>query len=136
MSSPIRRRSSFDAHHTGLENLLPAERQQLTRQARSARCRVGNFLHVTSTRIALLEISEQQRAVAHDDSEQVVEIMRNATRQLSDCVHLLRLRQLLLEPHLTGEVAYRVDQHAGRESRSIDIEHPAAIEVSHAGFLL
>jgi hypothetical protein len=42
----------------------------------------------------------QQRGMAEDDREDVVEIMRHAAGQLADGLHFLRLAQLLLQPFM------------------------------------
>ena len=49
-------------------------------------------------------VVEQQRGVAVDHREQVVEVVGDAARQLSDRLHLLRLPDLLAEPALFGDV--------------------------------
>jgi hypothetical protein len=69
--------------------LHAAEREQLSRE----RCRTvrGFFdlIGVASNRIIGLQAIEHQVAVALDDCEQVVEIMRDATSQASDSFHFL-----------------------------------------------
>ena len=42
--------------------------------------------------------SSEQLAVAEDDGEQVVEVVRDAAGEPADRLHLLRLAELLLEP--------------------------------------
>ena len=44
----------------------------------------------------------QQRGVAVNDGENVVEIVRDAAGELADGLHFLRLAQLLLQPFLGG----------------------------------
>jgi hypothetical protein len=52
----------------------------------------------------------EQRGMAVDDGQNVVEIMRHTAGQLADGVHLLRLPELLLEPFLVGHVAEQPQQ--------------------------
>ena len=43
--------------------------------------------------------------VAHDYGEQVVEIVSHSARQAADCVHLLHLQKLRLQPQALGQIA-------------------------------
>ena len=54
----------------------------------------------------------QQRDVAHHDSQQIVKIVCNTARQLSDRLHLLRLPQLLLVSFQFGDVPQGLDYAA------------------------
>jgi hypothetical protein len=42
------------------------------------------------------ELVDDERAVAQDDGEKVVEVVRDAARELADRLHLLGLAELLL----------------------------------------
>ena len=50
-------------------------------------------------------LGAEQRRVAGDDRQQVVEVVRDAAREAPDRLHALRLLQLLLEAPLLGDVA-------------------------------
>ena len=52
---------------------------------------------VGAHRIALLQVRGEQLAVAEDDRQEVVEVVRDARRQLPDGVHLAGLPHLRLE---------------------------------------
>src|SRR5208282_5210462 len=57
-----------------------------------------------------------QIAIAQDDAQDVVEIMRHAAGQLADRLHLLRLAELRLELHFARHVAldgHVIDNRAG-----------------------
>ena len=47
---------------------------------------------------------QQEFAIADDDGEQIVEVVRHAARQLADRLHLLRLREFGLQRLLLGDV--------------------------------
>ena len=64
-----------------LDDLLPAEREQLSRQRRGARAGLLNLDDVRQPRIAGVGISEEHFAVAEDDGEQVVEVVRHGARE-------------------------------------------------------
>src|SRR2546426_476937 len=56
-------------------------------------------------RVARWKIPEEELRVAEDGGEQVVEIVGDATRELTDGFHLLRLPELLFEMPLFADVA-------------------------------
>ncbi len=61
----------------------------------------------------------EQRGVSLDDGENVVEIMRDASGELADGFHLLRLPQLLLQLPLHRDVAKQT-QHQQRPLMELD----------------
>ncbi len=94
-----------------LQHLLPAERQQLPREADGARSAAFQDLgEQLAVRIAGVEAIEHQLAVAVDHREQVVEVVRDAAGQPADRFHLLRLTELLLQPLQLRHVARHADQ--------------------------
>ena len=86
-----------EAQHADGENLLAAERQQLAREAGGALGRVADLLHVAEARIRLGQALRDEAGEAEDCRQQVVEIVGDASGQLADRLHLLRLAQLILE---------------------------------------
>ena len=80
-----------------LDDLAPAERQQLPRQRRGRAPRLFDFLHVGAIRFADGAVLLKQIAVAKDGGENIVEVVGNAAGQASHRVHFLRLVILLLD---------------------------------------
>ena len=92
------REKLVQVEHPGLDNLLPAEHQELSGEtSRSQRC-LSNFVYVRSQRVGGLEIVENQLSVAEDDGEHVVEVVRDPAGETPDRFHLLRLSELFLAP--------------------------------------
>ena len=112
-----------DADRPGVHHLLAAEREQLTRESGGALGGIADFLYILPSWISRLDVAEQQRAVAHDDGEEIVEIVGYAAGELTDGVHLSRLRQLLLELPLLGEIAHGINAYARREPGGLYVEH-------------
>ena len=101
-----------DVHHLRLQHLPAAEREQLPGERRRAiACRL-NLQQIQTQRILVRHLVEHQVGVAENRRQQVVEVVGDAAGQLSDCFHLLRLAQLLLELAAVGDVAH-VDDNAG-----------------------
>ena len=100
----------------GVERLASRERQELTRQALAA---IGGRMHRVD-RLQMLGIGQsaaQKLRVTADDHQEIVEVVRNAARQLAERFHLLRLRELLLRPlerclrlPSLGNVACNIDE--------------------------
>jgi len=80
-----------------LEDLLPAEGEQLSRQRGCPLRGAPDLLDVAPPPILVLQIAEQQLAAARHDGEQVVEVVGDAAGEPSDRLHLLRLAELFLE---------------------------------------
>ena len=80
----------------GCEDLLAAEGQELAGQAGGALGRPSGSAPRYSRRGSSgAELAEQQLAVAHDDGQQVVEVVGDAAGQPAHRLHLLGLPQLL-----------------------------------------
>jgi len=99
---PAQERHQAGHHHVEVEyarlqHLLPAERQELPRQGGGPVRRVPDGLHRRARRDGRRQVL-QQVAVAHDDGEQVVEVVGHPGGQPTHRLHLLRLRQLPLQP--------------------------------------
>ena len=82
---------SVQIEHRRLDDLLAAERQQLTREPRRRHTRVLDFHDVRLALVVRLEIGEQQLAESENHGEQIVEIVRHAAGQPSHRLHLLSL---------------------------------------------
>ena len=110
-----------------LEDLLPAERQQLPRQSRRTRAGSDDLLQVVSHRIPGLEICGEHLAVAEDDGQEVVEVVRDASREVADGLHLLTLPELALQPvprrdvERHGEAARSTAEHELLD-RDLDVD--------------
>ena len=61
-------------------------------------CRLLHEFDVRADRILGSEALQHQLAASDHDGEQVVEVMRDATRHLADHFHFLRLMKRLLRP--------------------------------------
>ena len=84
-----------------MQDLLVGEGQQLVGQVGGAPAGVADVLDLGPPRIAGGEHPQQRLAVAVDDGEQVVEVVRDATGEPADRLHLLRVPQLCLQAGLT-----------------------------------
>ncbi len=83
--------------NTQVEDLSAAERQQLSRERRRALGGAADFGEILMVTALGPNVVQQHVAVALDGGEQVVEVVRNATGQLTDRFDLLRLSILLFE---------------------------------------
>lgn len=77
-----------------VQDLLAGEREQLPGQVRGPFARVPDVLDRRAPRIVRKGASQQHLAVAVHDREDVVEVVRDATGQPSDGLHLLRVPEL------------------------------------------
>ena len=125
-------------HRIGIEDrrrqeLLPAEREQLARQRCGAHSGLLDFLHGRRHFVVVAEQLERDLAVPHDGGEQVVEVVRNAARELADRFHLLRVPELVLElrafRHIVGE-------HDGRLAAGDRHQHRADLDGDECAVLL
>ena len=121
-----------------LQDLAPAEREQLARQALRALSRGADLPDVDRRRVVGPEVLQHQLAVAEDGRQQVVEIVGDAAGEAPDRFHLLRLQQLLLgAPHVgdvLGQSDHPVELAAGVVDRERAGAHPAggAVGTHHA----
>src|SRR5205085_9356754 len=88
---------------TRSDDLAAAEGEQLPGQRRALPRCVEDVLGFDASRFGL--VGQQQLRVADDDREKVVEIMGESAREAADSLHLLRVRELGLEPALLADVA-------------------------------
>ena len=84
--------------------------------------RAARSISSSSVELAL-GLGAQQRRVARDDREQVVEVVRDAAGEAPDRLHATRLLELLLEAALLGDVA---DDERGRVDASVRVAHREA----------
>ena len=105
-----------EIHDLGLEHLLAAEREQLAGKGRRALGGFANLIDVVAPGIVRGEIFQQQIPVAGDHGQEVVEVVRDASRQATHRFHFLRLAQLLLgaPQRLLGTLALDSDRHGAR----------------------
>ena len=115
------------------ERLTARERQQLPHQAGGA---VGVLLDVHDVlegRVARPVIGEKQIGETDDRRQHIVEVVCDAAGELADRVHLLALRELLLEGALFGRLE-RIDDDRflvpGAVLDGIEVEAGAAVLVA------
>ena len=95
-----------------LERLLSTEREELPCQVRSPSARDSYLLDVIANGIARHEPVDDERRVAEDDREDVVEVVGDAAGELPDRVHLLRLAELILQsPPVVDVLERAADAH-------------------------
>ncbi len=93
------RHQAVGAERLRRKRLLPRKRQQPLRERgralRALDCAIGKTFNIG---FALGQFPLHQRQTAKDHRKHVVEVVRDATRQLSNGFHLLDLPKLLLRP--------------------------------------
>src|SRR5579863_10401719 len=95
--------------------MLPAEGKQLARQVSRALRRAKNgFDAFSRARIHTLRFLQDNFGVALDHHQQVVKVVRDATRKPPNGLHLLRLPDLIFEHAASGLVSRRYDDAAYR----------------------
>ena len=96
-----------EVQHHGLEHLPAAVGQQLARQRGGALRRLADFLHVAALAVPRGQLAQEQLRIAQNRRQQIVEVVRDAPRELSHGLHLLGLAELLFEVPLIGDVPLR-----------------------------
>ena len=99
--------------HLGLHGLLAREGQKLAHQRRRAQRVLVDLVDLLERGIARLMAHQEEFAIADDDGQQIVEVMRHAAGELAHRLHLLRLREFGFERLLLGDVD-QIEDHAGR----------------------
>ena len=97
-----------EIEHLRAQRLLARERQQLPHQAGSPVGVLLDLHDVLERRIGRAVRVQQEIGRHHDGAEQIVEIVRDAAGEAADRLHLLLLRELVLQRALLGGVE-RVD---------------------------
>ena len=112
-----------------LQHLPAPEREQLARELRRrARRRGGSRRDRGASSSFAVRALEQQRRVAGDRGEEVVEVVGDPAGEPADALELLRAQELGLEPLPLGDVAEVEDVQAGEEvraDRALDLSHGA-----------
>jgi len=98
-----------EIENLGLQHLLPAEGQELPRQCRRALRSLGDLLQASVVGISWGHLLQDHLAVAADHSQQIVEIVRDATREAPDRFELLGLAKLVFEQLSLRDVMKRYD---------------------------
>ena len=93
-----------ELQHLRAQRLAARERQQLAHEARRAIGVLLDLHDVLEGRIGRPVVGQQQVGIADDGGQHVVEIVRHAAGELADGLHLLRLREALLQRALLGRV--------------------------------
>ena len=108
--------TSFRSSGRGFEHLPAAEREQLLRQLGRALGRRGRSGRgrARSSSVAVRAL-EQQRRVAGDPGQEVVEVVRDAAGEAAERLELLRAEELRLEPLALRDVAEEGDVEPGKE---------------------
>ena len=89
------------------DHLLPAESQELLDQRCRAVARPADLVGILSPRVPLFELVEEQVGVSDDSSQEVVEVVRDASSESPDRLQFLRVPELLFQ--------LRPLRHLGRE---------------------
>ncbi len=100
--------------HARLQNLLAAEGQQLPGERSGAVGCLFHLLDAEPQRRRIRHAVEQELRVAFDDHQQIVEVVRHASGELADGLHLLRLAQLIGEALAFGNVQRNSDHALNR----------------------
>jgi hypothetical protein len=82
----------------GLHRVAATVRQQLASEGHRALARAIDLGDVSIKLAALRNVFQQERRVAQDHAQQVVEVVCDAASEASDGLHLLRVLELLLSP--------------------------------------
>ncbi len=87
-----------------LQRLATGERKQTPGEIGAAERAAQNLLCQFGVLLIIPHHVEQEFHVADDDTEQIVEVVRDAAGKLADRLHLLRLAQLRFRQLLPGDV--------------------------------
>jgi hypothetical protein len=72
----------------------------------AARARFTDILNVPAPAVSRIEVGDRQVAVAQDDGEQIIEIMRHPARQAPYRLQLLRLAEIGFQALALGHVTH------------------------------
>ncbi len=95
-----------ELQHLGPQRLAAREGEQLPHQAGGPVGVLLDLHDVLERRIGRPVVREQQVGIAEDGGQHVVEVVRDAARELADGLHLLRLGEALLQRALLGGVEH------------------------------
>ena len=97
-------------HDLGCQHLAATEGQQLSRECRGAVRALLDLVNMLRRPFRLGDISHQHLAVAMDDGQQIVEIVRYPAGQPPDSLHLLRLPQFIFQALALADIHDCADQ--------------------------
>ena len=103
---------------TRLQHLTPPEREQLLRQLGGAVGGALDLAQVARELRVVVRALEQQRRIARDPGQEVVEVVCDAAGEPAEALELLGAQELRLEPLPVGDVAHEGDVEAGDEVRA------------------
>ncbi len=104
---------AVDLEHGGLERLATAEGEELVGERGGAAGGVADFLDLVGDLAFHSLLRQEQIAVAENGGEKIIEIVRDATGQLSERFHPLGAAGLRLQLATGGHVHQRPDQPDG-----------------------
>ena len=90
------RDSGIERQNSGVQRLLAAEREQLPNQRRGPFAGLQCFFDLSAKGVLSAEFRQENLAVAHDDSQEIIEVMRDPSSQPANRFHLLGLPKLFL----------------------------------------
>ena len=93
-----------EVHHSRAGRPFAGKRQELARQPYGAAACLENLLQRMAYWRLWCAQPERLLRVTHDDADDVVEVMRDTAGKLADRLHLLCLRELLLQLPATTDV--------------------------------
>ena len=76
--------------------MTTAEREELLRQRRRPRSGLDDLLEIVTLRLVGRRV-QRESGITHDRGQQIVEVVRDSSGQLSERFHLLRLSELKLQ---------------------------------------
>ncbi|MDW8443939.1 MAG: hypothetical protein RML45_06240 [Acetobacteraceae bacterium] len=103
-----------EPENPGLQRLAPAEGQKLPHQRRAAFGAAPDVQQIGLRRLVERTAGEAKVGGGDDGRQQVVEVMRDAARELADRLHLLGLRKLGLDHAVARDVRHAHDRAADR----------------------
>ena len=123
------RHQGIDIHEARGEYLLTAKRQELASEGGGPLRGIPDDLHRFHDELPVRRVDAEHVAVPHDDHQDVVEVMGDASGEPSDRLHLLGLDELLLQVAPLGDVlpgAEAAEQVAGviRQERIVPGDEP------------
>ena len=115
-----------DIQRTQFDLLLAAEGQEAAGQVHRPLAGGEDALDVFFERIISFQLHLQQRSVADDGRQDIVEIMGHASGQDADGFHFLRLAQLFFQFLALGNVAHHGQQKDRPATRLIRVRLTSA----------
>ena len=110
-----------------LQHLPPPEREQLLRQLRRPVGRTLDLAEVAGELRVVVRALEQQRRVAGDPGQKVVEVVCDAAREPAEALELLRVQELRLEALPIGDVAQEGDVQPGTKFGRADASETTTV---------